>query len=888
MDFEDTDIWRSAMSVRPDDSHQRHRDRLRSAYMTAWNHGCELAAQISRDLPQLTLHDERHFEALWRRADQIIGNSEPLNPAEVFVFGCAVILHDAANSVVAYPGGLKAIEESAEWRDELAERLCETDQSFTNDSEADDAPEDLKRTVLLHALRRLHARQAEVLAELVFRNAAGAEAKVINDDSLRNHLGRLIGLIAASHHWNIQDIPKKLPKIVGALAEFPPSWTIRPIRLACLLRCADATQLDQARAPDFLYAMLDLRGVSAQHWRAQNKLLSPVIDPDDDSALIFSSGQEFRADDVEAWWIACDAIKIANRELQDSSALLKDLKQGTFQIDRVRDAESPDRLAKHVKVSGWRPVLAEVKVSDVSNVVKLFGGQQLYGSNLLVPLREMIQNAADAIRRRREMPGEKSFQGEITVRLTRSGNTLHLMVSDDGIGMSESALTGPLIEFGSSYYGSSLAKEERPGMVARVGSRLGKYGIGFFSVFIIGRAVEVTSRPFDQSVNDAKTLSFRDGFSLHPVLLDADPSCVGSLVCTTVDLTITDETLEDMCNLRVDYYTDSKVRLDFEDVVKMTTGTIDIDVYVELDGAERVLVHSRSWYKADWRDWVKEKVLYRYRDEETKGHIDLLVPLIEPISPDNPALGLAAISPFYNHLGLETVGGLPATNDDRMPVFEDSICGCIEFTSRGPRRDSGRVRDRQAVSDWATRQAAKLALLTLSSDYKLEAANRITTFGGDPWDVLEIEVSRKKMGLPQLLDLLLDGVEVWAIIRLQTYKSSNHIVDIARVRLKRDTTAIRIADDELAFDQAILELPSDTLGGAYELFCYSSDDEIPDSMLFGLIRRRLSSLGYELRISAPLRGRVATYVGAASERDNVVHGMDLEADYITLAAVAVA
>jgi hypothetical protein len=67
---------------------------------------------IATDLPGLTLHDERHFEALWRRADQIAGCQYHLNPLELFVFGGSILLHDAGLTLGAYSGGLQALTQT--------------------------------------------------------------------------------------------------------------------------------------------------------------------------------------------------------------------------------------------------------------------------------------------------------------------------------------------------------------------------------------------------------------------------------------------------------------------------------------------------------------------------------------------------------------------------------------------------------------------------------------------------------------------------------------------------------------------------------------------------------------------------------------------------------
>jgi hypothetical protein len=314
-----------------------------------------------------------------------------------------------------------------------------------------------RRALLLDTLRAIHAERARDLADFEVETA-GRRHYLLGDDQLRTHLGALMGEIASSHHWDAGTLVSRLGGTRGSLAGMPADWTIRPVLLAGLLRCADATQLDQDRAPDFLFGLLQLRGLSEQHWRAQNRLAHPYVDPAQPEALVFTSTRPFVEEEASAWWIAYDALGVANRELQAMDALLRDVGLPPLQVNRVRGAETPDRLSALVQVSGWRPVLADVRISRVDRIVELFGGEKLYGHQMWVPVRELIQNAADAIRYRRELePGNSAYDGRIVARLRDEGSGhVWIEVEDDGLGMSEAVLTGPLIDFGESYISSSL------------------------------------------------------------------------------------------------------------------------------------------------------------------------------------------------------------------------------------------------------------------------------------------------------------------------------------------------------------------------------------------------------------------------------------------------
>src|SRR3546814_289514 len=121
-----------------------------------------------------------------------------------------------------------------------------------------------------------------------------------------------------------------------------------------------------------------------------------------------------------------------------------------------------------------------------------------------VSLRELIQNAADAVQARRRFDERDSDYGLISVGLEDRVDGTWLLVEDNGIGMSELVLTGPLLDFGTSFWRSPLAMDEFPGLMAAGMTAIGRFGIGFFSVFMLGSEVRVYSRRFDLGVGDGR------------------------------------------------------------------------------------------------------------------------------------------------------------------------------------------------------------------------------------------------------------------------------------------------------------------------------------------------------------------------------------------------
>lgn len=283
---------------------------------------------------------------------------------------------------------------------------------------------------------------------------------------------------------------------------------------------ADALHLDSRRAPRFLRAITNPGGISSLHWAFQERLARPHVELD---AVVFTSGQPFSRDEADAWWLAYDTINAVDRELRDVDLLLQSKGGEVLKARRVKGAGSPEILSRTVQTRGWRPVDARLQVSDVPRIVETLGGSKLYGDDPTVALRELVQNAADAVQARRRFQKRPANWGHITVRLPQIGNEFWLVVEDTGIGMSEQVLTGPLLDFGNSFWRSPMATEEFPGLMASGMHAIGRFGIGFFSVFMLGSIVRVYSRRCDKGQETARLLEFRGGTSSRPILSPAGP-----------------------------------------------------------------------------------------------------------------------------------------------------------------------------------------------------------------------------------------------------------------------------------------------------------------------------------------------------------------------------
>lgn len=121
-DYQLTGLWARSLAHREADLFSAAREALRAAYLGFRQRAGLLAAEIARDLPDYTVHDLTHLDALWTTADVIAGPDFELTPPEAFVFGGAVLTHDLAMSKAAATVR-GPLQQDVRWLDALAAEM---------------------------------------------------------------------------------------------------------------------------------------------------------------------------------------------------------------------------------------------------------------------------------------------------------------------------------------------------------------------------------------------------------------------------------------------------------------------------------------------------------------------------------------------------------------------------------------------------------------------------------------------------------------------------------------------------------------------------------------------------------------------------------------------
>ena len=142
-------------------------------------------------------------------------------------------------------------------------------------------------------------------------------------------------------------------------------------------------------------------------------------------------------------------------------------------------------------------------------------------TNKEIFLREIISNASDAIDKLHYMSlTDKDIKvdtSKFNIHITPDKENKTLTISDNGIGMTAEELEnnlGTIAKSGSSDFKENNEHKENIDII-------GKFGVGFYSAFMVASKVEVISKKYGSAVANKWTSSGIDGYEIEPCTKDA-------------------------------------------------------------------------------------------------------------------------------------------------------------------------------------------------------------------------------------------------------------------------------------------------------------------------------------------------------------------------------
>ncbi len=481
--------------------------------------------------PEYTKHGIEHIQAALRTATGLICDNawEAITPSDAAVLVLSVLLHDCAMHL-SEDGFISLLGE--ERRDKSVTGMVDKPwnvlwEEFYGEASRFDGrkliglfgdtqpvrrppldPNELtKRDRLLigEFLRRHHPRLAQ---EIVFFGVPtkGSVPLVLEGFSgTADHIAGLSGIVARSHGASVRAC---LPYL-QANFDVRQYKGVHPVFLMTLLRVADYLQIEVERAPVQVLQVKQLTSpVSQGEWKAHHAIKDVRHTHEDPEALFVDAFPE----DVKTFFRVESWLRGIQEELDASWAVLGEVYGRYEGLNRLglilrRVRSSIDDARAFSKKVTYLPIKAAFRGSD-ADLLKLLI-EPLYGNRPEVGLRELIQNAVDAVREieqyRKDVPtvrhAPQPTQDSDVIVVIEKGDSgeAWITVSDKGIGMTPEIVVDYFLTAGASFRRSEdwrrvFETSEGKSKVLRAG----RFGVGALASFLVGPEIEVSTRHADE------------------------------------------------------------------------------------------------------------------------------------------------------------------------------------------------------------------------------------------------------------------------------------------------------------------------------------------------------------------------------------------------------
>lgn len=421
-------------------------------------------SRINLLFPEYTPHDEQyHLKRLFYVADKMLGDEiiENMNATELFLLSVSLYGHD---------WGMAVSEEEKTY----ILTGCNEDASTTVNL-LDDEKNRIKEFCRIKNIE-LGKIELEDWREYIRLTHAFRSGKRIKKyfDPISSGVADFASRICEGH-WLDFDI-------IDDYTSYPTDASIhREIvnvkALTIYVRLIDLLDLGEDRTPFVLWKFVAPRNKFSKLEWAKHRALQPVTFPQ--YQLARSIQVEGSTDDQNVYMSIMDLKRYVDEQFRQCSDILNRINHSYHKLNI-------SHIDWRVAPRGFEPVAIQFEF-DRNRMFDILG-DEIYQSNPYVFIRELLQNAIDAIEMRTEILEKKdlSFIPKIKLQVTEDDNCFIVEITDNGIGMDEYIIRNYLAVAGKSYYRSSDFQKEGLKM-----DPISRFGIGVLSCFMTADYIEI-------------------------------------------------------------------------------------------------------------------------------------------------------------------------------------------------------------------------------------------------------------------------------------------------------------------------------------------------------------------------------------------------------------
>ena len=478
------------------------------------------ANTIQIDFPLFTRHDEVHICNVLKIMAQLLGDRmNELNQYETALLIMAACCHDIGMSADSNEKA-QLRNNSLEMQQYLNERTGEYVKAY---AKGETTPNITDELIQNYIRANHHLRSKKLIQNMVW------------PDGLKKELRRNLIWVCQSHGKSCEEIDKD-----------PTTSNDADLHLcAVLLRLADILDFDISRAPQTLYEYYGFKNAESyeelfsklkwdEHQASDGFNLDPESRRNNNNELPFSASPESMQ--VENG-IQC-YLDWVDQELYGCNNLLRKYTGAWSNL------ELPFKVSRSITPNGYLSGQYHFTL-DQSQLLQLLGGEELY-SDPSAFVRELLQNAIDAVRTRKELDKNlpPTWKPQIKIRTWSDENGYDwFRIEDNGIGMTENTILNHLLKVGSSYYNSDDFKQEKLLKNASPDYMpISRFGIGILSCFMgdtVNNTVDISTKHYNSSLLHGLRLhmhGLRGYYSMHSREKDHTPDIMPGCKPGDVDL----------------------------------------------------------------------------------------------------------------------------------------------------------------------------------------------------------------------------------------------------------------------------------------------------------------------------------------------------------------
>ncbi|MEG1820651.1 MAG: ATP-binding protein [Malacoplasma sp.] len=430
----------------------------------------EILSLVNHVFNNYSLHNEIHSLNIMEYMSNLITDITKIESLDIVLCVYAALFHDIG--MVVYDDEIIKIKENKD-------PLIKYDFNVLMNEFRDE------NKALQEAVRPIHGKRVKVI---INRNRKEFSNLFIIPGTSISFMDELIDICQA-HNEDFEWINFKINEVIEK-----GKYCGNPKFVAILLRLADLLDIDEQRAPQFLYQLLKPSGISDDEWR-QHFIL--------DNFDKVKDNQNYNCKEIHFYGKCTDA-NIYRKFLQYID---------NFKDELIRATSLSENFKKDIYVLKINPIpklrfdtqgfsFADFKLSlDYNAVTNLLMGENIYGDKKY-GLRELLQNSIDACKVYNEVYKKKpnpyeTYDPQIRMIVDQDKGTVSIF--DNGIGMSINILKNYFLNVGISYYKSKdyrfMGYNYKP---------IGNYGIGFLACFMLSQNVKIITKQSGE--NKANTI----------------------------------------------------------------------------------------------------------------------------------------------------------------------------------------------------------------------------------------------------------------------------------------------------------------------------------------------------------------------------------------------